>query len=611
MRVSRLKIEGFRGANSADIQLNPHSVLIGPNNSGKTTIIEALALLLGRDRLVRRLTEHDFYGSNPTEASRIKIIATVTDFPQNDTAHNLPWFGMEAGVDKWLDPTTGVLHPTLDDPSWKLAVQIGFAARFDIEELEAETVRFFVDDEATIDDPFAEDSYLRTVHLRALQGLGFFLVPASRTWDRWISFSSELFRRVVSTLGGIPAAAVRQERQRLWNPKQAERLEDQQGLTNIVDNVNNELKNLLSAAPELKLRLTATDCDSVLESVIPHYQQTAGPALPTLRQGSGLVSMQSLLLLMQLGKVRAESGRSFVLAVEEPELHIQPSQQKSLVNRLNALCDQTICTTHSPTVAAIFAPPEILFVDTKNGELTVRPLVESEPAQPTNHEQHLFYAWRQRLVAALMHDCVLVPEGASDLAWLETLQTALETKQVWNIEGPQPTRFGTFVGVVPTIDAKIEDTLRIVANIHSHPTALLDGDAAGQTYFNAIQQLQPGPRAVVFWPQDWEIEHVVAWIAAADEPSALPALGQALGQAFDSLDELTQHLLARKSYAPTHETVATTLITNEACRNRTGELLSSLSDILTGTESPEGAAPIFALQPDVSTANMQVFRMAP
>jgi putative ATP-dependent endonuclease of OLD family len=161
MYVSRLKIEGFRGANSADLQLSPHSVLIGINNSGKTTIIEALALLLGRDRLVRRLTEHDFYSSNPTEASRIKIIATVTDFPHNDTAHNQPWFGMEAGVDKWLDSATGALHTTPDDPAWKLAVQIGFAAPFYLEELEAETVRFFVDDEASLGDPFAEDAYLR------------------------------------------------------------------------------------------------------------------------------------------------------------------------------------------------------------------------------------------------------------------------------------------------------------------------------------------------------------------------------------------------------------------------------------------------------------------
>ena len=611
MRVSKLIIEGFRGANLAEILLSPHTVLIGANNSGKTTIIEALALLLGRDRLVRRLTEHDFFGSNPTEASRITIIATITDFPQNDIDHNQAWFGMDAGVDKWLDSVTGVLHEAPDDPSWRLSVQIGFAARFDLEELEAETSRFFVDDEATLGDPFSEDAHLRTVHFRALQELGFFLVPASRTWDRWISFSSELFRRVVSTLGGMPAAAVRREREQLWNPDQQDRLESQEGLTDIVDSINTELKNLLSVAPELQLRLTATDSDSVLESVLPHYQQAAGPTLPTLRQGSGLVSMQSLLLLMQLGKARSESGRSFVLAVEEPELHIQPSQQKRLVKRLNALCDQTICTTHSPTVASMFTPSEILFIDTHDGLLTARPLVESDPVQPTNHEQHLFYAWRQRLITALMHDCVLVPEGESDLAWLEALQTALETKQVWNVEGSQPTRFGMFVGAVPTIDAKIVDTLRVVQSVHSRPTALLDGDAAGQKYLAAIRQLQPGPRVVALWPQNWAIENVVTWIAAADEPYALPALSQALGEPVNSLEELTQHLLARKTYAPTHESVATTLMANEACRNRAGALLSSLSDTLMGAALPAGDAPLFELQQALSSPSMQVFRMTP
>ena len=41
MNIARLKIQGFRGANDADINLGRHTVLIGPNNSGKTTIIEA------------------------------------------------------------------------------------------------------------------------------------------------------------------------------------------------------------------------------------------------------------------------------------------------------------------------------------------------------------------------------------------------------------------------------------------------------------------------------------------------------------------------------------------------------------------------------------------
>ena len=296
MNIARLKIQGFRGANDADINLGRHTVLIGPNNSGKTTIIEALALLFGRERLVRRLTEHDFFGSNPGETSRITIIATLTDFSRDDPQHNSAWFGADRGVEKWLDPHTNVLHPTRDDDGWRLALQIGFAARFDLDDLEAETVRFFVDDDEDLDDPFADDAYLRTVHTRTLQKLGFFLVPATRTWDRWISFSSELFRRVVATRGGMPAQTVRAERERLWNPAEADRLENQDGLDDIVSTTNQELRHLISAAPQLQLRLTATDSDSVLESVVPHFKQGSGPTLPALRQGSGLVSMQSLSL---------------------------------------------------------------------------------------------------------------------------------------------------------------------------------------------------------------------------------------------------------------------------------------------------------------------------
>jgi len=93
MYIYRLKISGLRGVQSADITFGKHSVLVGPNISGKTTIIEAMALLLGRDRLVRRLTEHDFNQSRPSETSRIQIIATISGFPENDPQHSPSWSG--------------------------------------------------------------------------------------------------------------------------------------------------------------------------------------------------------------------------------------------------------------------------------------------------------------------------------------------------------------------------------------------------------------------------------------------------------------------------------------------------------------------------------------
>jgi len=609
MHIVRLKIRGFRGVQSADIALGRHAVLVGPNNSGKTTIIEALALLFGRDRLVRRLTEHDFHGSAPGETARILCIATVTGLTPNDPHHHASWFSPERGVEKWFDPVGKTLSAGPDAQHTDLAVQIGFAARFDLDELEAESIRFFVDDEATLGDPFAEDAHLRAIHSKVLQELGFFLVPASRTWDRWISFSSELFRRVVATRGDMPAQAVRAERQRLWTPPDGTRLEDQPGLAEIVSAANDELRTLMASAPRLQLRLTATDSDSVLEAVVPHFVQGGGPTLPSLRQGTGLVSLQSLLLLMQFGKARAETGQSFVLAVEEPELHIQPSQQKRLVNRLNALCNQTIVTTHSPIVAAMFPAPDTLFIETREGVLNARPLMDTVPAQPTNHQQHLLYAWRQKLVAALMHECVLIPEGVSDVAWLEALQTALELHQSWEDAGDGASLLSTFVGVVPTIDAKIADTFALVGAVHARPCILVDGDNDGRGYFDAVKTSNPPPSCVVFWPQGWAMEHAISWIAGADEAAMLTALEAALGAHFADRQALAVHLLTQKSYAPTHESAAVTLMSSSACRARAAQLLNALCAVL--RDPATANTPLFARIPADSTAGMHVFRFAP
>lgn len=46
-----------------------------------------------------------------------------------------------------------------------------------------------------------------------------------------------------------------------------------------------------------------------------------------------------------------------------------------------------------------------------------------------------------------MHECVLIPEGVSDVAWLEALQTALELHQSWQDVGDGAPLFSTFVGV--------------------------------------------------------------------------------------------------------------------------------------------------------------------
>ncbi|MBP0596212.1 AAA family ATPase [Paraburkholderia sp. LEh10] len=66
MRIARLCIENFRGIRHATLLLPKHEILIGDNNTGRTTALEALDLALGPERLHRvpPISEHDFYNGH-------------------------------------------------------------------------------------------------------------------------------------------------------------------------------------------------------------------------------------------------------------------------------------------------------------------------------------------------------------------------------------------------------------------------------------------------------------------------------------------------------------------------------------------------------------------
>jgi len=74
MRICQVEIENFRGVKRGKVVFPDHSVLFGPNNVGKSTIIEALALLFERDRLARQLSDWDFQRGSPKPESRFHII---------------------------------------------------------------------------------------------------------------------------------------------------------------------------------------------------------------------------------------------------------------------------------------------------------------------------------------------------------------------------------------------------------------------------------------------------------------------------------------------------------------------------------------------------------
>src|SRR6266478_2257462 len=115
MRICKLELQNFRGIQQGSILLPQHAVLLGANNVGKSTIVEALALLFARERMVRPISDWDFFGGSPRPESRFYIIATVTEFSSNDPAALPAWFiGESAGRPSWWNDETATLSLDAD-----------------------------------------------------------------------------------------------------------------------------------------------------------------------------------------------------------------------------------------------------------------------------------------------------------------------------------------------------------------------------------------------------------------------------------------------------------------------------------------------------------------
>lgn len=572
MRIANLRIDNFRGVRSGFVKFGKHPVLVGDNNTGKTTLIEALTLVLGRDRLIRELTEHDFFGSNPQAADRIKVVATITDFAGDDQEQSSHWFRDGRAVVKWLNVDTGQVHPTRNDPAWKLCCQLGVQARFDQESLAVETVRYFHDHDEPI-DPFADEAPA-PVPSKLIQELSFYLVRASRTWDKVFSWGNELFKRTVVAAAAQPVDSLLAERDRLRTPAQP--IDADPGIQPLIQNLNNELALSFPNAPKVQLRLTSTDSRSVMEAVSAHFAGTDGFSIPAARQGSGLVSMQGLLLLLELGRARTASGGEFLMALEEPELHLPPSAQQQLVQRVQALSTQTFITTHSPLVASMADPTSVLILKKHDGVLSAEPFLASPlTATAPNWKRKFFQHSRIDVLSALMHPVVLVPEGRADFQLIRSILRPLMMTEGWIDSMVRP--FGIEVGVVPTEEANVIETHRLMRRLHKRVCCLVDGDAAGLDYVEKLQNETSPPSAVIRWNDGAMIEDIVGWILNADEPTVVGKLVEIPQQHLASGQAIVEYLKTKKMDIIAYESLGEAIATTPACRERAADLLSGLA----------------------------------
>lgn len=494
MQVRRLSIKNFRGIKQAELLLPQHSVLIGDNNVGKTTVLEALDLVLGPERLNRfpAVDEHDFfegqYTSTDSEdaASDGDPAESATeggDDPEasGDAGESDPVAETEAEGDKgvleqprieievvviglsdeqkatfgdhaeWWDESKDTLYeePTpegVDAATISQALRVTFIGQYNEDEDDFEGNTYFTRSLAEDDDPSRFSR--RNKHV-----CGFLYLRSIRTGTRALSLERGSLLDIILRLKEI--------RPQMWEAT-LESLssftvasDEELGISGVLESISDAIKKYVprewGVQPHLRISSLTRDH---LRKVITAFVATGDGdhAAPFYRQGTGTINMLVLAMLSQI----AEDRQNVIFAMEEPETAIAPYAQKRIVHVVRGLASQAIFTSHSPYVLEEFDLPEAVVLSrSPDGALMQAEVALPESVKLKRYRQE----FRTRFCEGLLASRILVAEGATEATAIPAAARRLAEQD--------HDKYGSLEGMgICTVDAGGETNIVDIASLY-------------------------------------------------------------------------------------------------------------------------------------------------
>lgn len=459
MQVAYLRINNFRGVKSAEIFLNQHSVLVGDNNTGKTTTLEAIDLVLGPDRLNRipPIDEHDFFqgeylpiagkgdeGNEETITPQIFIEVVIINLSPEQKAHFNDY------IEFWDVNTKSIyVEPNpegVDEDSVVEALRVCFVGKYDAEEDDFEGKTYF-----SKSYDIGQEDFFRKKDKRLC---GFLYLRSLRTASRAVSLERgslldiilrlkelrpQMWETTISTLQSFDVAS-----------------DPELGITGVLESINDALASYVpkewGVQPHLKVsNLTRESLRKIVTAFIA--TGSGDHAAPFYRQGTGTINMLVLAML----SIIAKEKQNVIFAMEEPETAIPPYAQKRIVHEVLKLSSQSIFTSHSPYVLEEFNPSDTIVLS-RDEDYTLYQYEIDLPksVKPKRFQQE----FRTRFCEGLLSRRVLLAEGATEVDSVSAVFRRLEEID--------PASYITLEALgICSIDAGSETQIKDLATLYS------------------------------------------------------------------------------------------------------------------------------------------------
>jgi len=340
MRITRLRISNFRSIKTLDLELNETTVLIGPNNAGKTAILDAVRIVLTRrwGQHGTGFTEYDVHLADEDADPKAPPGVSIEIRVEEQQAREWP-DALQQDLDEivQIDPVTRKTFIILRascawnedagsfEPSW-IFLNAGGA-------------------------PLVGSSARRMNLERFWQYLPVFYLGALRDVDDEFSSRSQFWGRLLKAMKIPPALEAKV--QRVLDLLNKKLLQADSRLARIAETLSGATRVAARDRDgKVDLRLVPLKSwDLLSKAEIILRNEPDWPWLPLQRHGQGVQSLSVIFLFQafveHLLAEHYKDGSAPVLALEEPETHLHPQAARTLWTHIKALPGQKIITTHS------------------------------------------------------------------------------------------------------------------------------------------------------------------------------------------------------------------------------------------------------------------------
>jgi putative ATP-dependent endonuclease of the OLD family len=377
VRIDKLKISNYSRIGDLALDIRGHAVIVGANDVGKTSLLRLLNLVLGATtgQLYQQLSLEDLRDT----ATDLRVEVRLIEFDDADRA----LFPREISIDE-------------SDKSESLWIELTVGA--DPDDAEAVVVRRW----------YPESGHDRAPTREQLAAFGWRYLSATRGASA--SSLDGPSSALQALLKAIDLGAEKAHLTGLLADFNA-----QLGASTRITALRGAIASHLSKAmpraigsDDLSVRTAADPEDGVLGNVSMFFERD-GEHVPISDQSDGLRQLMSMTLF------DLAEGAANVVAIDEPELHLHPSSQRTVAELFGSSQNQKIMVTHSPYIVQRFEPSQVIAVSPDG-------LCHQIPADKlTVVEKEQANWWSPRLLEALTARFAIIVEGVSDRVIVEAV----------------------------------------------------------------------------------------------------------------------------------------------------------------------------------------------